>query len=164
ISAVPGLHSETTPGMSSPRPPASGISAPESGRSAIGVSKSATSSSGISVAGTTSGTPASGIATSGNSTAMPASGAATSGIPASASPTPAIDDDPASTRAALRARWEALADSINDAEELDDSMIESIEEPEPLPPVAAKSVANAEVGAAARHQPWTPGTTDDLAG
>src|SRR5262249_11920842 len=102
-----------------------------------------------------------------------ASGAATSGIPASAAasgisttssgPTPPVLDD-ASTRAALRARWEALADSINDAEELDDSMIESIEEPDPLPPVTGQSRRGTDPGVGNGHQRWPQNPTDDLGG
>jgi DNA-binding NarL/FixJ family response regulator len=78
---------------------------------------------------------------------------------------PAVNDAPtASTRAALRARWEAIADSINDAEELDDSMIESIDEPEPLPPVVkARTPTEPGMGEPTPHQPWKPASTDPLA-
>ncbi|HEY0254143.1 MAG TPA: DUF4388 domain-containing protein [Kofleriaceae bacterium] len=61
------------------------------------------------------------------------------GVPA------AIDDDPTAARTAMRARWEALADSISS----DDADVP--DEPAALPPPIEISPA--------RHQMWQPGST-----
>jgi len=78
------------------------------------------------------------------------------GKAAAPAPTPDIDDGPtASTRAALRARWEALADSIGGSDDEPDS--ETSIEPAPLPPIVIGPVD------VAPPQAWQPGTTDELA-
>jgi hypothetical protein len=73
------------------------------------------------------------------------------------SPVPVIDVDDgptASTRAALRARWEALADSIGGSDDDPDS--DTSAEPAPLPPIVIGPVDVAPPHA------WQPGTTDEL--
>ena len=73
--------------------------------------------------------------------------------------------DPQATRAALRARWEALADSIggeDDDLELDE---ETTEDPAPLPPVEIqprkKGNTNPEFTPVPPVAPWRPGTTSE---
>ena len=67
--------------------------------------------------------------------------------------------DPASTRAALRARWEALADSITD-DELGDDELDDIAPP--LPPIEIqprrKGSTNPEFQPLPPVTPWRPGT------
>jgi hypothetical protein len=72
--------------------------------------------------------------------------------------------DPQATRAALRARWEALADSIYDDE---DDLDEETEEPAaPLPPVdvgpRSKGRTNPDFMPLPPVAPWRPGTTSEL--
>lgn len=59
-----------------------------------------------------------------------------------------VDDDPTAARSALRARWEALADSISSD---DADFPEEAGEPAPLPPPIQI--------APARHEMWQPGST-----
>ncbi|MFT3691533.1 MAG: hypothetical protein QM831_00215 [Kofleriaceae bacterium] len=60
-----------------------------------------------------------------------------------------VDDDPTAARSALRARWEALADSISSDDA--DFPEELTGEPAPLPPPIQI--------APARHEMWQPGST-----
>ncbi|MDB4955067.1 MAG: response regulator receiver protein [Myxococcales bacterium] len=80
--------------------------------------------------------------------------------PATAGP---VDDAPtAATRAALRARWEALADSIGDAAEPDEIAPEPSEEAAPLPPpilIQPRRRTNNDVEAG---QHWRPGNTAEI--
>jgi CheY-like chemotaxis protein len=93
------------------------------------------------------------------------------GIP---SAVPAIvDDDPTTSRAAMRARWEALADSIG-GDDLDDDgdddgaasrdsgdLVEDHgDEAAPLPPAILIHPRNRELDQVAGVQAWRPGSTD----
>jgi CheY-like chemotaxis protein len=77
------------------------------------------------------------------------------GVPAAAPAT--VDDAPtASTRAALRARWEAIADSIRDEEE---EPTAATDEVTPLPPpvvIQPRRRGNTTMN------PWRPGTTAEV--
>jgi hypothetical protein len=88
------------------------------------------------------------------------------GVPA------AVDDDPTAARAAMRARWEAIADSIgddavvdaNDTNGVDAAIVEQTQsgEPEPLPPPILIHPRR-DVESIAPPQAWRPGTTDAVA-
>ncbi|HEY5924473.1 MAG TPA: DUF4388 domain-containing protein, partial [Kofleriaceae bacterium] len=70
--------------------------------------------------------------------------------------------DPMATRAALRARWEALADSIGD-DDLDEDVADEVT---PLPPIEIqprkKGDTNPEFTPVPPVAPWRPGTTSEL--
>ncbi len=74
-----------------------------------------------------------------------------------------VDDDPtaaAGTRAALRARWEALADSIGGDDELEDDD-DLAAEPAPLPPpLTIQPRKRTQPGVPVA--PWQPNTTDPI--
>ena len=73
-----------------------------------------------------------------------------------------IDDQPTeSTRAAQRARWEALADSIVDEDHYEGARVE---EPAPLPPIIIRPRRHTDPDhlAPAPPQAWRPGTTNEL--
>jgi ActR/RegA family two-component response regulator len=78
-------------------------------------------------------------------------------------PPSVVDDAPTSaTRAALRARWEALADSIGDSAEPDEIAPEPSEEAAPLPPpilIQPRRRTNNDVEA---QQRWRPGNTAEV--
>ncbi|HTR49952.1 MAG TPA: DUF4388 domain-containing protein [Kofleriaceae bacterium] len=70
-----------------------------------------------------------------------------------------IDDAPTgnNTRAALRARWEALADSIGDDDSDDvDMTVDPVDEPAPLPPPVIIQPRRRSISA----EPWVPGGTE----
>jgi len=78
----------------------------------------------------------------------------------------AAQEDAASQRAVLRARWSALADSIVD---VTDDIVENgearLEEPEPLPPpivIKPRRKTAPAMDAVAEPDAWKPGTTADV--
>jgi len=81
-----------------------------------------------------------------------------------------VDDDPTAARAAMRARWEAIADSIggDDLEEDDeppsrdsgDLVEDNVDEAAPLPPAIMIQPRNRELDQVAPVQAWRPGSTD----
>ncbi|MGE5184842.1 MAG: DUF4388 domain-containing protein, partial [Acidobacteriota bacterium] len=74
--------------------------------------------------------------------------------PSNGTPAPIVEGDEASRRAALRARWEALADSITDSElEVDEAPTDAGEEAAPLPPIVIQP---------RRSDEWQPGNTSEL--
>jgi ActR/RegA family two-component response regulator len=80
---------------------------------------------------------------------------------------PAADADPQVTRAALRARWEALADSIGGVDDDDDALDEITEDrAPPLPPIEIqprrKGGTNPEFTPVPPVAPWRPGTTSEI--
>ena len=87
-------------------------------------------------------------------------------------PMESIDDDPTeSNRAAIRARWEALADSLVDGIEPDDdepTRDRSAASPSPTPPPEADPLPPPVIirprrqSAAEPPQAWKPGTTDGM--
>ena len=93
------------------------------------------------------------------------------GIPAgpSAQPTPVDDEPTASTRATLRARWEALADSMGDPNDDSDRHVAADPgEPPPLPPplvvIHPRRTSQQIPVQVAPVQAWSPGTTAELDG
>ncbi|HET9992267.1 MAG TPA: DUF4388 domain-containing protein [Kofleriaceae bacterium] len=75
-----------------------------------------------------------------------------------------VDDDPTAARAAMRARWEAIADSIGGDDEEEDSGDDLVEdnadEAAPLPPAILIHPRNRELDQVAPVQAWRPGSTD----
>ncbi|MBA3393221.1 MAG: DUF4388 domain-containing protein [Deltaproteobacteria bacterium] len=84
--------------------------------------------------------------------------------PRTPAPLPVVDEPSSKQRAALRARWAALADSIIDVSD-DIGEEEHHDEPAPLPPpIMIRPRANTapHMDAVAAHDAWRPGTTSDL--
>jgi ActR/RegA family two-component response regulator len=82
-------------------------------------------------------------------------------------PLPVEDDPTAATRAKLRARWEALADSIGDSgsdeDALDAARVVDSDEVAPLPPpIVIQPRRRSHSAEVAPPHAWQPGTTDPL--
>jgi len=71
-----------------------------------------------------------------------------------------VDDDPTAARAAMRARWAAIADSIGGEEPDDDLVEDNAEEAAPLPPAILIHPRSRELDQVAPVQAWRPGSTD----
>ena len=70
-----------------------------------------------------------------------------------------VDEDPTAARAAMRARWEALADSIGGDDDEDEGIEEAGDEAAPLPP-PIQIHPRGDLDQVSPVQAWRPGSTD----